>query len=112
VARRLQERERELEAERERERAEREREREREREKEREKEKEAGSSRHTKSPKRTRERELPPGLTPLLKRHKDLDDELQSRLAELERKVSVSGPRSRSRSFLAPMSPAMLTGVV
>jgi kinesin family protein 22 len=108
VARRLQERERELEAERERERAEREREREREREKE----KEAGSSRHTKSPKRTRERELPPGLTPLLKRHKDLDDELQSRLAELERKVSVSGPRSRSRSFLAPMSPAMLTGVV
>jgi kinesin family protein 22 len=96
VARRLQERERELEAERERERAEREREREREREKE----KEAGSSRHTKSPKRTRERELPPGLTPLLKRHKDLDDELQSRLAELERKVSVPGLRSRSSSLV------------
>lgn len=35
----------------------------------------------------TKENALPSGvLTPLLKRHKDLDDELKSRLQELERK--------------------------
>ncbi|KAJ7796971.1 hypothetical protein B0H14DRAFT_3494248 [Mycena olivaceomarginata] len=101
VTRRLQERESELEAE-------------REGEGEEEGEGEGGqlSGQPTKSPKRTRERELPPGLTPLLKRHKDLDDELQSRLAELERKVSVSGPCVSSRSFLVPVFLAMLTCVV
>ncbi|KAJ7108792.1 P-loop containing nucleoside triphosphate hydrolase protein [Mycena epipterygia] len=65
----------------------------------------AGSSRHkhkvssrgsSSSPRKEKERErddkekekskLPPGLSPLLKRHKDLDDELQARLQELERK--------------------------
>jgi kinesin family protein 22 len=95
VARRLEERERERELE-----------REKERQLEREKEKEAGSSRHrTKSPRKdladlvgrspkTKGSELPPGLTPLLKRHKDLDDELQARLAELERKLFVFEPTS------------------
>lgn len=37
-----------------------------------------------------KEKTLPPGvLTPLLKRHKDLDDELKNRLHELERKLYV-----------------------
>ncbi|KAJ7786792.1 hypothetical protein B0H14DRAFT_3506431 [Mycena olivaceomarginata] len=74
------------------------------REREKEKEKKAGSSRqHTESPKRTRERELPPGLTPLLKRHKDLDDELQSRLAELERKVENGNRDARLVDVLSPI---------
>ena len=39
-----------------------------------------------KSP-RKESKSLPPGvLTPLLKRHRDLDDELKTRLHELERK--------------------------
>lgn len=42
----------------------------------------------SRSPKK--EQTLPPGiLTPLLKRHKDLDDELKSRLQELENKLCV-----------------------
>ncbi|KAJ7855771.1 hypothetical protein B0H14DRAFT_3448870 [Mycena olivaceomarginata] len=78
--------------------------REREKEKEKEKENEAGSSgQPTKSPKRTRERELPPGLTPLLKHHKDLDDELQSRLAELERKVENGNRDARLVDVLSPI---------
>lgn len=37
-----------------------------------------------------KEKTLPSGLlTPLLKRHKDLDDELKNRLHELERKLYV-----------------------
>lgn len=71
-------------------------EREREREKDREKDEEerraredhgSGSGRHkSRSPKK--EHTLPSGvLTPLLKRHKDLDDELKTRLQELEKKL-------------------------
>jgi kinesin family protein 22 len=71
-----------------------------EREREREKEKEdelrhskehhrtaSGSSRHkSRSPKK--EQTLPSGiLTPLLKRHKDLDDELKTRLQDLEKRL-------------------------
>lgn len=46
----------------------------------------SGRERHkSRSPKK--EVSLPSGvLTPLLKRHKDLDDELKARLKELERK--------------------------
>jgi len=41
----------------------------------------------SKSPIRGQETTLPSGvLTPLLKRHKDLDDELKNRLRELEQK--------------------------
>ncbi|KAJ6557848.1 P-loop containing nucleoside triphosphate hydrolase protein [Mycena capillaripes] len=92
---------------------EREREREKELELEREKEKEAGSSRHrTKSPKKnsvshspkTKARELPPGLSPLLKRHKDLDDELQARLAELERKFERGNRDTGLADALSPVS--------
>ncbi|KAJ7918374.1 kinesin-like protein [Mycena leptocephala] len=104
VARRLEERERE-----------REMEREKERQLERE-EKEAGSSRHrTKSPRKdlaelvgrspkTKGSELPPGLTPLLKRHKDLDDELQARLAELERKFERGNRDAGLADVLSPVS--------
>ncbi len=62
-----------------------------EREKERlEKGVSPGSGRHkTRSPKKE-SAPLPSGvLTPLLKRHKDLDDELKARLQELERKLCV-----------------------
>ncbi len=49
-----------------------------------------GSGRHkSKSPKKEAH-SLPPGiLTPLLKRHKDLDNELHARLKELEKKLFV-----------------------
>lgn len=41
----------------------------------------------SKSPSKGQETTLPSGvLTPLLKRHKDLDDELKNRLRELEQK--------------------------
>ena len=42
---------------------------------------------HSKSPNKGQETTLPSGvLTPLLKRHKDLDNELKNRLRELEQK--------------------------
>ncbi|KAK7044906.1 kinesin-like protein [Favolaschia claudopus] len=97
VARRMEEKEKE-----------RQRELEEEKERERAKEKEAGSSRQrTKSPKRspkTKARDLPAGLTPLLKRHKDLDDELQSRLAELERKFERGNGDAGLADVLSPVS--------
>ncbi|KAJ7665901.1 kinesin-like protein [Mycena polygramma] len=88
---------------------ERERERELELEREKEKEKKAGLSRHrTKSPHKespmAKGRELPPGLTPLLKRHKDLDDELQARLAELERKFERGSRDTGLADVLSPVS--------
>lgn len=76
---------------------ERERTREKEEEERRSREREADLQRpsstedraKSKSPKK--EHTLPSGvLTPLLKRHKDLDDELKMRLQELERKLSVA----------------------
>ncbi|KAJ7735754.1 kinesin-like protein [Mycena metata] len=94
-------------------------EREREREKEREAEMaaaaQAGSSR-AKSPKprkdrdgssrspKAKGRELPPGLTPLLKRHKDLDNELQARLQELERKFNAGNKETALADALSPVS--------
>ncbi|KAJ7112763.1 kinesin-like protein [Mycena crocata] len=102
VARRLEEREREREAE-----------REREREREREMELQAGPSRrsprkdrdsaHSRSP-RSKELELPPGLSPLLRRHKDLDDELQARLQELERKFERGNKEMALADVLSPVS--------
>ncbi|KAJ7464998.1 kinesin-like protein [Mycena galericulata] len=97
---------------------------ERERERERERETEAGSSRHrAKSPKKdltrsprkdakelggrspkSKERELPPGLSPLLRRHKDLDDELQARLQELERKFERGNKEVALADVLSPVS--------
>ncbi|KAF7360127.1 Kinesin-like protein [Mycena venus] len=83
---------------------------EKEREREREREKEASSSRQrTKSPNSKRSpkskgRELPPGLSPLLKRHKDLDDELQARLAELERKFERGNRDAGLADVLSPVS--------
>ncbi|KAJ7185888.1 kinesin-like protein [Mycena filopes] len=72
----------------------------------------AESSARTKSPKPKRDsrspkaktRELPPGLTPLLKRHKDLDDELQARLQELERKFERGNKETALADVLSPVS--------
>ncbi|KAI3614956.1 microtubule motor [Moniliophthora roreri] len=48
---------------------------------------------------------LPPGiLTPLLKRHKDLDDELKTRLQELEKKYERSDKEAQLVSALSPVS--------
>jgi kinesin family protein 22 len=72
-------------------------EREREREREKDKEEELQHSKEddrpvrqkSKSPKK--EQTLPSGLlTPLLKRHKDLDDELKTRLQDLEKRLWVT----------------------
>ncbi|KAG6906300.1 hypothetical protein DXG01_014669 [Tephrocybe rancida] len=55
------------------------------------------------SPKK--EQTLPSGvLTPLLKRHKDLDDELKSRLQELERKFERGNKESQLADVLSPVS--------
>jgi kinesin family member 22 len=65
-------------------------EREKERERLREEQEQQGTAipdSSESSPKQQKET-LPPGvLTPLLKRHRDLDDELKQRLHELERKL-------------------------
>lgn len=85
VARRLKEREREDEERRSREKEERRREQEQE-----QLTSESGRSK-PRSPKK--EQSLPSGvLTPLLQRHRDLDDELKTRLQELERKLCVPSP--------------------
>ena len=70
---------------------EREREEEERRKKEEEQRAEASNSSLSRSPsKRGRDHSLPSGvLTPLLQKHKDLDEELRSRLQELERKLCV-----------------------
>ncbi|TFK37973.1 P-loop containing nucleoside triphosphate hydrolase protein [Crucibulum laeve] len=85
-----------------------------EREKEREKEEERRSAmekqstedgpRHrSRSPKK--EESLPSGvLTPLLKRHKDLDDELKMRLHELERKFERGNKEIQLADVLSPVS--------
>ncbi|KAJ7634481.1 kinesin-like protein [Roridomyces roridus] len=95
VARRMEEKEKEMAA---------------EREKEREREREAGSSRHrTKSPRherspKSKERELPPGLSPLLKRNKDLEDGLQVKLQELERRLERGNREVALPDVLSPVS--------
>jgi len=79
VARRLEERERAREREEEERRV-------REREEEVQREASLVCNALSRSPKK--DHTLPSGvLTPLLKRHRDLDDELQTRLQELERKL-------------------------
>ncbi|KAG6819786.1 hypothetical protein H0H93_008701 [Arthromyces matolae] len=55
------------------------------------------------SPKK--EQVLPAGvLTPLLKRHKDLDDELKARLQELERKFERGNKETQLADVLSPVS--------
>jgi kinesin family protein 22 len=81
VARRLEERERERGNEEEARRS---------REQEQELQRTTSGSSRSKSRSPKKEQTLPPGvLTPLLRRHRDLDDELQHRLQELERKLYV-----------------------
>ncbi|KAK7462307.1 hypothetical protein VKT23_007908 [Stygiomarasmius scandens] len=77
----------------------------------------SGSKRRgpSKSPRRdtiTRERDaiqpaqaIPPGiLTPLLKKHRDLDEQLSTRLQELERKYEQSNKETQLASVLSPVS--------
>ncbi|PPQ86673.1 hypothetical protein CVT25_006748 [Psilocybe cyanescens] len=53
----------------------------------------------------TRDTSLPSGvLTPLLKRHKDLDDELKSRLHELEKKYERGTKETQLADVLSPVS--------
>ncbi|KAK1235291.1 hypothetical protein PQX77_001495 [Marasmius sp. AFHP31] len=48
---------------------------------------------------------LPPGvLTPLLKRHKDMDEELQARLGELEKKYERGDKEAKLVAALSPVS--------
>ncbi|GLB45200.1 putative TRAFAC class myosin-kinesin ATPase superfamily, kinesin family protein [Lyophyllum shimeji] len=92
VARRLEERERA-----------REREEEERRAREQEMESQPPGSSKSRSPKK--EQTLPSGvLTPLLKRHKDLDDELKSRLEELERKFERGNKEFQLADVLSPVS--------
>ena len=79
---------------------EKEREDEDRRKKEEEKRAEASNSSLSRSPsKRDRDYSLPSGvLTPLLKKHKDLDDELRQRLQELEQKLCVHYLHSQTDS--------------
>ncbi|KAJ6609058.1 P-loop containing nucleoside triphosphate hydrolase protein [Mycena sp. CBHHK59/15] len=85
---------------------------EREREREKEKDEEghrrsgSGSSWHkSKAPRKERDRELPAGcLSPPLKRHKDLDDELKARLQELERKFERGNKEVQLADVLSPVS--------
>ncbi|KJA21430.1 hypothetical protein HYPSUDRAFT_42080 [Hypholoma sublateritium FD-334 SS-4] len=57
----------------------------------------------SKSP--TKENSLPSGvLTPLLKRHKDLDDELKNRLHELEKKYERGTKETALADVLSPVS--------
>ncbi|KAF8191738.1 kinesin-like protein, partial [Pholiota molesta] len=52
-----------------------------------------------------KENSLPSGvLTPLLKRHKDLDDELKTRLQELERKYERGSKETALADVLSPVS--------
>ncbi|PBK94856.1 kinesin-domain-containing protein [Armillaria gallica] len=64
-----------------------------------------GSGRHkSRSPKKE-SAPLPSGvLTPLLKRHKDLDDELKARLQELERKFERGNKETALAEALSPVS--------
>ncbi|KAK0439369.1 kinesin-like protein [Armillaria borealis] len=64
-----------------------------------------GSGRHkSRSPKKE-SAPLPSGvLTPLLKRHKDLDDELKARLQELERKFERDNKETALADALSPVS--------
>ncbi|KAF8961771.1 kinesin-like protein, partial [Flammula alnicola] len=85
-----------------------ERERQRVEEEQREKEVKQGAEgqvarSRSKSP--TKENTLPSGvLTPLLKRHKDLDDELKNRLQELEKKYERGTKETALADVLSPVS--------
>ncbi|KAG5716036.1 Kinesin-like protein KIF22, partial [Termitomyces sp. T112] len=90
---------------------ERERQREKEEQDRRAREQELESQRPTSSTARAKpqsprkEQTLPSGvLTPLLKRHKDLDDELNARLQELERKFERGNKEARLADVLSPVS--------
>ncbi|KIM37196.1 hypothetical protein M413DRAFT_279239 [Hebeloma cylindrosporum] len=59
----------------------------------------------SKSPSKAQETTLPSGvLTPLLKRHKDLDDELKNRLRELEQKYERGSKETQLADVLSPVS--------
>ncbi|KAG7085767.1 hypothetical protein E1B28_003308 [Marasmius oreades] len=59
----------------------------------------------SRSPRKEDAQPLPPGLlTPLLKRHKDMDNELQSRLQELERKYEHGDKEAKLVAALSPVS--------
>ncbi|KAJ6583010.1 kinesin-like protein [Mycena vulgaris] len=73
-------------------------------EREREMGMEAGSSRGKSWSPRKDAKALPPGLSPLLKRHKDLDDQLQARLQELERKFEKGNREAALADVLSPVS--------
>ncbi|KAF8813107.1 kinesin-like protein [Phlegmacium glaucopus] len=99
VARRL--------AERERERAERERAEREQAEQMRPSEAQMTDSRITQSRSRSPDKEhsIPSGvLTPLLKRHRELDDELKSRLQELEQKYERGNKETQLADVLSPVS--------
>ncbi|KAK0454144.1 kinesin-like protein [Desarmillaria tabescens] len=76
-----------------------------EKEKEKETRMSPGSGRHkSRSPKKE-SAPLPSGvLTPLLKRHRDLDDELKARLQELERKFERGNKETALADALSPVS--------
>ncbi|KAF9458221.1 P-loop containing nucleoside triphosphate hydrolase protein [Collybia nuda] len=96
VARRLEERERERE---------KEEEARRSREQEQEVQRRSSESSRSKSRSPKKEQTLPSGvLTPLLKRHRDLDDELQNRLQELERKFERGNKELQLADVLSPAS--------
>ncbi|TFK68341.1 kinesin-domain-containing protein [Pluteus cervinus] len=81
------------------------RERERQEEDRRLKEQEAETNRQQKQKSPRKEANLPPGvLTPLLKRHRDLDDELKSRLQELEKKFERGNKETQLADVLSPVS--------
>ncbi|KDR80423.1 hypothetical protein GALMADRAFT_242858, partial [Galerina marginata CBS 339.88] len=85
-------------------------ERERQRAEEEQREKEAahdmeGRVTRSRSKSPTKETSLPSGvLTPLLKRHKDLDDELKNRLQELEKKYERGTKETQLADVLSPVS--------
>ncbi|KAJ8075841.1 hypothetical protein PM082_021473 [Marasmius tenuissimus] len=59
----------------------------------------------SRSPRKEEAKPLPPGvLTPLLKRHKDMDNELQARLQELEKKYERGDKEAKLVAALSPVS--------
>ncbi|KAG6900381.1 hypothetical protein C0993_011731 [Termitomyces sp. T159_Od127] len=97
VTRRLEERERQREKE--------EQERRHAQEQELEFQRQNSSAARAKSQSPKEEQTYPPGvLTPLLKRHKDLDEELKARLQELEQKLERGSKETQLADVLSPVS--------
>ncbi|KAJ7204506.1 kinesin-like protein [Mycena pura] len=98
VARRLEEREKEMERE-----QEQQRQRERELENERERQM-AGPSQHKSGSPKVKKQEFSRALSSLLKHHKDLDDGLEARLKQLERKFERGSKEVDLADMLSPVS--------